>query len=136
METKKTAKLREIIKTYYVRFFLLTMIIFTLGIIGNSVYHSVKVSEREDRQMKMYIDKMNELRKEHVRILDLSRKIDGVSTKEYYVYEGRELEELKEWEQSHDMTDKQYEYLVNMIKNNAKALEDSYYNQPTSPSFK
>lgn len=136
MKTKKTTKIKEIIKAYYVRFFLLTMIIFTLGIIGNSVYHSVKVSERQDRQMKLYFNKMNELRKEHVRVLDLARKTDGVSTNEYFVYEGRELEELKEWEETHDMTDKQYEYLVNMVKTNAKALEDSYFNQPTSSSFK
>ncbi|MFK5277874.1 hypothetical protein ACI3RH_14715, partial [Lactococcus lactis] len=64
--------------------------------------------KKESIKTEIYLNKLDELKDENDRILELYRVTDGISEYEYDTYEERELKNLKDWQKDNNMTDEQY----------------------------
>lgn len=116
------------------------IIIFILLSVGlfftfNSILNSMSISNKNTKQSEIYIAKLNELTNENKRIIELYQVTDGVSDNDYYTYEDRELKDLDKWQKKNHMTNEQYRYLRELVKDNADVYEDVYFNQPTRNNY-
>ena len=116
------------------------IIIFILLSVGlfftfNSILNSMSISNKNTKQSEIYIAKLNELTNENKRIIELYQVTDGVSDNDYYTYENRELKDLDKWQKKNHMTNEQYRYLRELVKDNADVYEDVYFNQPTRNNY-
>lgn len=101
----------------------------------NSIMNSMQVSNKEAKQSKIYMAKLEELTNENRRIIELYQVVDGVSDNDYYTYEDRELKSLDDWQKKNHVTSQQYKYLRELVKDNADVYEDVYFNQPTRNNY-
>lgn len=116
------------------------IVIFILLSVGlfftfNSILNSMSISNKNTKQSEIYIAKLNELTNENKRIIELYQVTDGVSDNDYYTYEDRELKDLDKWQKKNHMTNEQYRYLRELVKDNADVYEDVYFNQPTRNNY-
>lgn len=116
------------------------IVIFILLSVGlfftfNSILNSMSISNKNTKQSEIYIAKLNELTNENKRIIELYQVTDGVSDNDYYTYEDRELKDLDKWQRKNHMTNEQYGYLRELVKDNADVYEDVYFNQPTRNNY-
>ena len=95
----------------------------------------MSISNKNTKQSEIYIAKLNELTNENKRIIELYQVTDGVSDNDYYTYEDRELKDLDKWQKKNHMTNEQYRYLRELVKDNADVYEDVYFNQPTRNNY-
>ena len=125
---------------FYFKKNLSKIIIFILLSVGlfftfNSILNSMSISNKNTKQSEIYIAKLNELTNENKRIIELYQVTDGVSDNDYYTYEDRELKDLDKWQKKNHMTNEQYRYLRELVKDNADVYEDVYFNQPTRNNY-
>lgn len=116
------------------------IIIFVLLLVGlfftfNSIFNSITVSNRDGKKSELYMGKLNELANENRRIIELYQVVDGISDNDYYTYEDKELDNLARWQKKNHVTDEQYGYLRELVKDNADVYEDVYFNQPTRNNY-
>lgn len=125
---------------FYFKKNLSKIVIFILLSVGlfftfNSILNSMSISNKNTKQSEIYIAKLNELTNENKRIIELYQVTDGVSDNDYYTYEDRELKDLDKWQKKNHMTNEQYRYLRELVKDNADVYEDVYFNQPTRNNY-
>lgn len=112
---------------------LLTIITLIISIAYAFNYSSNKKinDKKESIKTEIYLNKLDELKDENDRILELYRVTDGITEYEYDNYEERELKNLKDWQKDNNMTDEQYNDLKDFVELNTKTYSDVYFNQPT-----
>ncbi|CDG03859.1 hypothetical protein [Lactococcus lactis] len=116
---------------------LLTIITLIISIAYAFNYSSNKKinDKKESIKTEIYLNKLDELKDENDRILELYRVIDGISEYEYETYEERELKNLKDWQKDNNMTDEEYNDMKDFVELNTKTYSDVYFNQPTRNNY-
>lgn len=116
---------------------LLTIITLIISIAYAFNYSSNKKinDKKESIKTEIYLNKLDELKDENDRILELYRVADGITEYEYSTYEERELKNLKDWQKDNNMTDEQYNDLKDFVELNTETYSDVYFNQPTRNNY-
>lgn len=117
------------IKSNYVKFVILTAIIFVVGVSGSLIYKAVDNNNRANDKANLYISKMSDLRKENTRVLNMQVGGEPISMTEYLSYGKDELKKTKDWCVENKMNAEQTKFLMNLTNLNADAYEDAYYRQ-------
>ena len=117
------------IKSNYVKFVILTAIIFVVGVSGSLIYKAVDNNNRANDKANLYISKMSDLRKENTRVLNMQVSGEPISMTEYLSYGKDELKKTKDWCVENKMNAEQTKFLMNLTNLNADAYEDAYYRQ-------
>lgn len=117
------------IKSNYVKFVILTAIIFVIGVSGSLIYKAVDNNNRANDKANLYISKMSDLRKENTRVLDMQVSGEPISMTEYLSYGKDELKKTKDWCVENKMNAEQTKFLMNLTNLNIDAYEDAYYRQ-------
>ncbi|WP_282675284.1 hypothetical protein, partial [Lactococcus lactis] len=134
----KIMKITKYIKNNNVKIVvLLTFITLIISIAYAFNYSSNKKinDKKESIKTEIYLNKLDELKDENDRILELYRVIDGISEYEYETYEERELKNLKDWQKDNNMTDEEYNDMKDFVELNTKTYSDVYFNQPTRNNY-
>ncbi|MCT0487133.1 hypothetical protein EFO35_13145 [Lactococcus cremoris] len=116
---------------------LLTIITLIISIAYAFNYSSNKKinDKKESIKTEIYLNKLDELKDENDRILELYRVTDGISEYEYDTYEERELKNLKDWQKDNNMTDEQYNDMKDFVELNTKTYSEVYFSQPTRNNY-
>lgn len=117
------------IKSNYVKFVILTAIIFVIGVSGSLIYKAVDNNNRANEKANLYISKMSDLRKENTRVLGMQVSGEPISMTEYLSYGKDELKKTKDWCVENKMNAEQTKFLMNLTNLNIDAYEDAYYRQ-------
>lgn len=117
------------IKSNYVKFVILTAIIFVIGVSGSLIYKAVDNNNRANEKANLYISKMSDLRKENTRVLGMQVSGEPISMTEYLSYGKDELKKTKDWCVENKMNAEQTKFLMNLTNLNVDAYEDAYYRQ-------
>lgn len=124
------------IKSNYVKFIMLTAILFVIGISGSLIYKSIDGNNRANAKANLYINKMTDLRKENTRVLDMQVSGEPISMTEYINYGSDELKKTKDWCVENKMNTEQTKYLMNLTHLNADTYEDAYFSQQANSMLK
>ena len=116
---------------------LLTIITLIISIAYAFNYSSNKKinDKKESIKTEIYLNKLDELKDENDRILELYRVTDGISEYEYETYEERELKNLKDWQKDNNMADEEYNDMKDFVELNTETYSDVYFNQPTRNNY-
>lgn len=131
-------KITKYIKNNNVKIVVLLIIItliISIAYAFNSSSNKKINDKKESIKTEIYLNKLDELKDENARILELYRVADGITEYEYDTYEERELKNLKDWQKDNNITDERYNDLKDFVELNTETYSDVYFNQPTRNNY-
>lgn len=110
---------------------IVSSIVIIIGLVGIFGIHQVRSNDVAKQQHLVYVEKNKELIKERERVLALARKMNGVSKEEYFTYEDVQMANLNRWREENQVSNFDFDLLVDQVGRNAESLRESFFLQPS-----